>query len=329
MALVAVLAVLLPGAGHPCPIMPMTTWELTQQAEHIVLGRVVRSWRAKPTPWDVASPLETEDARILRERLRDLAPRDRVELEVREAWKGAPARTFTIVSDENWDDLLHAQERHGKDHTLLVFLSPEDDGWHTTGYESERVLANEDVAAWRERVKEALALQALASVHEQALVDWNVLAVSNLATRLDGLTSLFDQYPLWYSDRDHPLEIPHPHPLHSAAQRRIADSFIAHPGPPSMVWLMLLALDGQGHPDVDRVAAGLIDQQLANGGDDFLELQGAQDAMDLLSARLGASSPGTDRCRHHQLEAMHLATLTACVRARWDHLRAMLPEPRP
>ncbi|NPC84436.1 hypothetical protein HPC49_40270 [Pyxidicoccus fallax] len=311
--------------------MPLPTWNLTEQAERIVVGRVVRQWRVESTPWDGAPPSETENDRIIREALRELSSRERVDIEVLEVWKGAPAKTLTVIADPYWNLLGGALERYGKDHRLLLFLESSDEDWRTTGYLSDRRLEKTDVPAWRERVMSAVALQAFPPVNEAALVDWNALALLHPATRWDALDALYSSVLKGYRS-DPRFRAPRPNPLSPVAQRRFAESFLADPGPPRSVSGMLLALDGYAHPEVDRVAARLIEEALryeGEGKDAFYILWEAQDAMDLMVSRLGASGPGTERCVTGDKAREATPALTHCVHARWRQLRALLPKPSP
>ncbi|WP_205525435.1 hypothetical protein [Pyxidicoccus trucidator] len=325
MALVAVLAVLMPGEGHPCPQIPDTVWGLTQRAERIVLGRVVRTWRVASIPEDFAPPLETEDARLLREAIRDTASRDRVEVEVLEVWKGAPAKTFTVVSMEYWDELRDSLARAGRDHRMLLFLSPLGDVWETTDVWSEVLMAGEDVAVLRDLVKEALRLQAHPPVNEGARLDWSVLATLTPATRSEGLNAIFAGEPLWDRDWSAPIQVPNPHPLNPVAQRRIATSFVARPGSSSLSQL-LLALHGHPDVEVDRLSIQRLEEELVLADLDINEylLLEAQDSIDLLSARLRLGGAGTERCRMDARQELEdLAAIAHCVRARWERIRAL------
>ncbi len=325
-ALVAVLAVLLPGTGQPCRMVPDTTWGLTDRAERIVLGRVVRTWRVESIPEDFAPPSETEEDRLLREVIRSVASRDRVEVEVLEVWKGGPARTLTVVSDKHWDTLRDVLEREGRDHTLLLFLSPTGDDWRTTEVWSEKLLAPAHVAAWRDLVKEALALQAHPPVKEGALRDWNVLAALNPGTRKEGLEALFANVPLWDRDWSASFPVPKAHPLDSIAQRRIAGDFVAHPDLPTLP-LLLLALHGHADTAVDRLSIQLIDEALARSDSDAVTLLEVQDAIDVLGHRLGMGGAETERC-HMAIpgDEEDMPANTRCVRARWEHLRSLHAE---
>ncbi|MFP2929235.1 hypothetical protein ACLESO_29335 [Pyxidicoccus sp. 3LG] len=322
----AVMAVVMPGAGHTCPEWPKTTWELAGDADLIVVGRIVRTWEVDSLPADIVPPSETEYERVMREALRDIAPRDRVDLEVREVWKGAPLEKLTLASDLGRDDLVRVSQAGGQGDVWLLFLDRYDDAlWRVTGIASYHRLEDGAVTAWRERVKRALELQAHPPVHDKARQDWNALALLHPATRWDGFLDLFDEARLWSRDDDETFVAPQPSPLGPVAQRRIAASFIEHPGEPSFLPAMLLVLAGHPSPEVDRIAIRLLEKRLA-GGHRAFPISWTQDAMDLLSVRLGVSGPGTERCSQNGLRDEEAAAIVPCVRARWERIRALHQE---
>lgn len=324
MAVVALLGVLIPGAGLACIEQPMTTWDLVREADLIVLGRVVRAWRLDSIPEDVVPPSETEEQRQTREMYQFLTLRDRVEFEVREVWKGASAKSLTVISDRNRDDLSDTKPGNAAEGTWqLLVLNQVDGGWRVTGLWSDRRIEEGEVPAWRERVKEALQ----SPVHEKARRDWNVLGILHPATRWDALSDLLEDLRPWSKDADVPLVAPAAPLVDAVARRRIASSFISRPDRAEHLSEMLLLLAGHADPEVDRIASTLMEKRLAAGVRVF-PLSFTQDALDLLSVRLGADGPGTERCAMGGLEDEEAATILPCVRARWERIRALHAQQR-
>ncbi|MFP2912211.1 hypothetical protein ACLESD_45760 [Pyxidicoccus sp. 3LFB2] len=323
-ALVAVLGVLMPGEARPCVFVRDTTWGLTGKAERIVLGRVVRTWSAASLPEDdFAPPSGTADTPSLPGSGREAAVPERVDVEVLEVWKGAPAERLTVVTTQYWDELGDVLERAGSDHRLLLFLSLREEAWQTTDAFSHELLAPEDVATWREMVTEAVALQAHPPVKAEARLDWNVLATVSPSTRTEALEDIFPDWSIWDRDWSAPIRLPTPHPLSPAAQQRIATHFVSRPRTP-FLWQLLLALHGHADAEVDRLAIRQLEEELAREDIHKGLLLETQDAIDLLSFRLGVSGAGTERCRLQvDTDTEALAAAARCVRARWERIRAL------
>lgn len=152
-----------------------------------------------------------------------------------------------------------------------------------------------------------------------------MLAALTPATRSEGLNAIFADGPFWERDWSAPVQAPNPHPLNPVAQRRIAASFVARPGSSSLSQL-LLALHGHPDAEVDRLSIQRLEEELVRVDLDINEylLLEAQDSIDLLSARLGVSGAGTERCRRdapHEVE--DLEAIARCVRTRWERIRAL------
>ncbi|QSQ20592.1 hypothetical protein JY651_35945 [Pyxidicoccus parkwayensis] len=325
-AAIAILAVLVPGAGRACP-SPPTTWNLVRDTQLIVLGRVVESWDVGPIPEDTVPPFETEDERLQRELIRELTPRQRARLEVREVWKGAAEKSLIVASNPTVDTLTSITDHGPEDSWHLLFLYKVDGVWQVFDAEADKRLEEHDVAAWRERVKEARTLQARDSGDAQARREWNALGLLHRATRGDALEEVHDRNMPWRESHEEPLSAPGTPLVSRVTQRRIASSVIADPYVQHSVWTsglpgLLLLLNGYADPDLDRIAASLVDPRL--GDIRHYPLSATQDALDLLSVRFGVGGePGTERCDLGELRDEEAEPIVPCVRARWERIRAL------
>lgn len=317
---VAVLTLLLPAQGRASPIEPMTLWDVTEKAQLIILARVVRHYEVEPIQLPPL-PGETAEAHLLRRKRASRFPPHRAELEVLETWKGSPGgERLAVLYYEGLFCPAPAELPVGE--TMAVFLTEQEGAWDVVGLSYGSLpVTKESAKVIRARVEEARELQARPPVHARSRLEWNVRAASHGTTRWDGLYPLFAD-ALKPDGRNVTRVPPCPHPLTREAQEHIAASFISDPGSRWSLPLVLMALEGHPSTAVDFAASVLLEALLEEpyGQDE------AQDALDLLQVRFGVTGPGTARCRVVSGEDEDRERLSACVRARWERIRALWTE---
>ena len=255
------LALLPPDVSDACLMTPpKTLWKLAT-AETIVLARVT----------SVAEGGMDAD------------------LQVVERWKGTPGETV-LVREPPTHIICGIPPTFSPGETVVAFLlGPFEGTWRGYDFGVFPVKTADDIAAFRARLKEALAAQA--SPLEEPPREWSLLAASHPATRWHGLYHLFGPYHVSFPGFLPAPRLPLPRQplLTKEEQRRIAAGFVASPGNPRDLGLVLLAL--QDHPDraVDRAAVASMDAWLAEAPDSEALLMPA--TVEVLTSRLGIRVP--------------------------------------
>ncbi|WP_164003047.1 hypothetical protein [Pyxidicoccus caerfyrddinensis] len=254
-------ALLPPDVSEAClTTPPKTLWKLAS-AETIVLARV---------------PSDSEDRRV-------------VDLQVVERWKGTPGDTLRVRQPPiDFGCAIPPSFPPGE--TVVAFLmGPVQDIWWGHDFGVFPVKTEDDIAAFRARLKEAIAAQA--SPLEAPPREWSLLAASQPATRWHGLYHLFGPYNVRFPESLPAPRLPLPKQplLTKEEQRRIAASFVASPGNPKELGLVLMALQGYPDPAVDRAAVASMDAWLSTAPDSEAVLMPV--TLKVLASRLGISVP--------------------------------------
>jgi hypothetical protein len=223
--LLAVL--LLTGTGgrvEAFPLRGVAMWELVEGSKRIVVARVV----------NVSAEL---DGRVP------------VELAVEESWKGDHEERLTVYTSHATSWLCPGIYQAGR--RVLAFLRLDDDGyWVTTagGFGSLHPQAG-DFDVYRDRVEEAIALQARGNVSPDELDAWRLRTAERRATRWHGL------YPLWRGSWNH-----------SKSERRaelgrrvaMAHAFVAEPAADITLQMTLAYVDDLRIPSFDAAVVAEI-----------------------------------------------------------------------
>lgn len=237
------LAVLMSSGAHAYPIPPVPLWSLVEQAETIVVAKVVK----------VAEP---------RGRGEDDEPGPALSvatLRVLETWKGPAAGEIEVKFPAGL--ICPAPPRYFEGEDVVAFLGGEDQGWGTTvglSYGTLYPEGREELSDLREMVRRAIALQARRSVHEVDRIDWLVEAAIRPGTRWHGLYELEpagDELRSFYD-----LDRPRKGVWLSPAQReKIAHAFASRPWTDSTLPIVLRLLARHADPKVDEAAASAIE----------------------------------------------------------------------
>src|SRR5262245_8321475 len=181
-ALLGALACLIArGPVHAYPISPVPLWEVTEEADLIVLG-VVSEVRGSPDAGEQSLRGAPSASRMG-------GPGSLARIEVREVWKGNAGSRIEVSFDSNL--ICPAPPRYEAGKVVAAFLTREGDRLHTVGLSYGTLYpATQEVGDFRDRVKEAVGLQKAGVVDPRERVAWHVRAAARPATRWHGLYGL-------------------------------------------------------------------------------------------------------------------------------------------
>jgi hypothetical protein len=279
------------------PISPVTLWDLTREADLVVLADVTDITNTEvpaATPMrDTPSSSRTFGAGAI------------AHLHVREVWKGETGNssgTIEVAFEPNL--ICPAPPRYVAGKTTVAFLAKPEAGkadggaadvapagvpWHTVAlsYGTHYPAAGE-IADYRDRVREARDLLARRSVPEADRLDWLVRAASRRATRWDGLYELMPQGDSLHSYYDQTLDARVGKARLTPAQyQTLAVGFVAQPSIDRTLPMFLALFNGRPHHALDRAAMGAVERILLSDRAPWW----IGEAMTLLLRRLGDPAP--------------------------------------
>jgi hypothetical protein len=260
------------------PISPVTLWDLTREAELILVAKVqgTHAGRVEIETFKQALPFVTQGNPGAE------ASEEFARLEVLEVWKGSAGHLVDVETHSGM--VCPAPGRFIVGERVLVFLSGDEAGrWQVAGLSYGTLYpADDELAAYREQVARALALPREKGESDSQRIAWNVVAASHRATRWQGLYALSKQ-----SDRMHAFYDHRSHdPATSLSQeqlRTIAEGFIAEPSADRTVPMVVNLLLGYRDARLDRALVGAVDV-LLDGHDDVA----MHDAIEAMIRRAGA-----------------------------------------
>lgn len=270
-----------PLRAHAYPISPQTLWDLTGNADLIVVAKVEALHAEVSAPTSFAEAARWKPSPVEDPGFDGMAPLAR--LRVVETLKGHPANTLDVVTEGGM--MCPAPGRFLVGRTVLVFLSGYSGRWHVSGLSYGTLYPDPDeLPAFRERVAAALAAQASPQADAHKL-DWLVHTAALRATRWHGAYELangLDPTHAYY-DRVRNGGVAK---LTSKQRAIIARGFINDPSADSTTAMVAALLKDHADPRLDRALVGAVDALL--DGDDSLAAHGAMSAV---IARAGAD-PG-------------------------------------
>lgn len=249
------------GSAEAYPISPLTLWELVQQSDLIVLARTDEVTRPA-----TEAPAEGERTPVLRPHVARLG--------VVEVWKGAAPAEIRV---EFWGDFIcPAPARYEEGAMVLAFLQrpdreegtggasppgPDDGGaWQTVGLSYGTLYPEPgEIPVFRERVDEAVELQADGPVPELLRRDWLLRTAARRATRWHGLYELAASGDEIHSFYDRSASRAHEARSHLPELEVVLEGFLAEPSADVTLPMTLRYLRGLPSPELDRTVLGLIE----------------------------------------------------------------------
>lgn len=261
------------------PISPVPLWELTEEAGLIVLGEVT----------EVRDSMDAgeQTLRGAPSSTRRGGPGAVARIEVREVWKGQAGEQVEVSFDPQY--VCPAPPRYVVGKVVAAFLSHEDDRWFTVGLSYGTLYpAEEEAADFRDRVREAVALQQSGVVDPGERVAWHVRAAARRATRWHGLYGLKpagDSMHYFYDAKTGARAAE----VHLSADEfdKIARGFVEEPSVDRTLPMILALFEGRPHHALDRAAISSIDALLVK---DTLPWW-IGEALEPLLRRLGDADP--------------------------------------
>lgn len=300
--------------AHAYPISPVTLWELTEQAELVVLARVVA--------------IESPQDRGERDFESDIA-----RLEVLEVWKGSTGGDVAVTFSRGM--ICPAPPRYLPGETVLAFLESGATRTRSLRKEVPAETLQELTAKWTNRwftvalsygtlypdaddlpflhdlVEDALALQARSPVAEGERRAWHVRAATRRATRWQGLYALVRESDEAHSSYDRK---PGRRTATTADERReVMRGFIVEPSDDHTLAMTLSFVGPQPEAEFDRVVLGQVERLLAEPQVPYW----LGDAMARVAERYGSRSGRRDLGLKDDWEAPH----TAALRLAWQRTR--------
>jgi hypothetical protein len=300
--------------AHAYPIPPVTLWELTEEADVVILARVIA--------------VESLPRRDLREWENDIA-----RLQVLEVWKGSIGDDVAVMFPG--DLMCPAPPRYVPGETVLAFLesgatrlgaldkdTPAErvreraakwaHRWFTVGLSYGTLYPSEDDRPFlRDLVEDALALQARSPLPEEEWRAWHVRAASRRVTRWQGLYAL-DRA----SYNVHSASGRKPGGLSSATadeRREVMRGFIVEPSADHTLTMALAFAGTQAEPEFDRAVLGQVERLLGEPKVPYW----LGDALVLTAERFGSRNGRRDLALKDDWEQPGAAAL----RAAWQRTR--------
>jgi hypothetical protein len=249
----------LSATGHAFPISPSTLWDLTADAELIVVARVGAS---RPS---AALPLTYKEAN--RDFSKKLFGEDFVQLEVLQTLVGPRLQRLEVANSTAITCPAPAELVSGR--KALVFLSQHGAEWSVVHLSYGALYPTDrELPVYLARVRAALALQRAHPTPAQ-LQEWAVATAEDPATRWDGLYLLaasFDDHA--YFDRGRHDA----HELTPTQRDRLAAAFIKSPTTDTTLGMSLALLRDVKNPALDAAFVGAFDTALAHEDNSLGEL---------------------------------------------------------
>lgn len=292
----------LPAVSHGFPLPQQTLWDLTEEADVIVLAHVDKTDRA---------PLAADGSPSRNSGIATLS--------VRQALKGAPAAVISVEYPEGM--ICPSPPHFYLNKQVLAFLDKHDQHYQSVAmWQGTLYLKPNELNDYRNAIQEAVALQAAQPVTLEAQVRWMVHTAARPATRWHGLYGLLPhQDESWlFPDRKGVRPSPKGTRLTPDQLKEIADSFVAHPATDHTLRMLLNVLKNYASTAVDQTAIGIVEGALAQDTQPLW----LREAIDLLRARLKDPKAKAAALRP-SWEDVPLATL----RQEWQSVRKRLHLP--
>jgi len=242
---------LMPRPAWSYPISPVPLWELTEEAELIVLGEV--------TEVNESTDAGERSLRNAPSSTRIGGPGSMARIAVREVWKGEAGAQVEVSFDPNY--ICPAPPRYVPGKTVAAFLTRDGDRWYTVGLSYGTLYpAAADVGDFRARIQEAVRLQRAGVEDPRERVAWHVRAAARPATRWHGLYGLrpsSDSLHYFYDGKVgvRAAEVE----LTAADFDTIARGFIERPSLDRTLPMILALFEGRPHHALDRAAIAAVE----------------------------------------------------------------------
>jgi len=210
-------------------------------------------------------------------------------LRVREVWKGEAPAAIRVAFDPNY--LCPAPPRYVAGKTVVAFLIDADEVWETVALSyGTHYPAPGETGDYRDRVREATALQSRSRLPDSERLDWLVRAASRRATRWDGLYELMPQGDSLHSSYDQEIDQrAGSAQLTETQYQKLAMAFVERPSVDRTLPMFLSLFEGRPHHALDRAAMAALEGVLLRDRPPWW----IGEAMDLLLRRLGDAAPET------------------------------------
>jgi len=268
----------IPQAGA-YPISPVPLWDLTREADMIVLADVLDVVPATG-PFPVSMLDAPSSSRI------DGAGSMAL-LRVRESWKGEVLAAVNVNFDSNM--MCPAAPRYAKGKVVAAFLGREEDHWSTVALSYGTLYpAAGEIEDFRARVKEAVELQARPELDPEDKTEWLVRAASRPSTRWHGLYELIPESDglHFYYDQKGGTRTGREH-LTPAQLTRIARGFVTQPSVDRTLPMILSLFQDLPYHAFDRAAIAVVEALLLRDTVPWW----FDDALEPLLKRLGDPDP--------------------------------------
>jgi hypothetical protein len=247
----ALTCLLVPRPAHSYPISPVPLWELTEEADLIVLGDVtgVEEWSDEEE-----SSMRDADSSSRRSSAEAIA-----HLTVREVWKGEAGAQVEVGFNPN--TICPAPARYVPGKLVAAFLSRGEDGWYTVGLSYGTLYpAAGEVGDLRDRVQEAVTLHQPGVVDPRDRVAWHVRAAARPATRWHGLYGLKASSDSLHYYYDSKIGVRAAEPQLTTIQfEAIARGFVERPSLDRTLPMILALFEERPHSALDRAAIAAVE----------------------------------------------------------------------
>lgn len=263
-------------AAGAYPISPVFLWQLTHEAELIVLAEV-ESVRLEGSGGDDLRDAPSSTA-IPSHRLGPSIAR----LRVRETWKGSPRDSVEVAYNSAY--ICPSPPSFDAGETVAAFLVREGSLWRVVALSyGVRHLAPDAIGATRARVREAVALQAGGRVTVARRVEWLTACCEHPATRHDALRELAPRVG-WFDRAYDRVEGRASYAARLTADQRLRllAAFLADPPDVHSLPLIVHALKEQPSEELDSQLVRTIEEALLDPDSRWA----LEDAMAAVAVRL-------------------------------------------
>lgn len=235
-----------PTASRAYPIPPQTLWDLTSEADVVVLAHVDKT--DPPPSGDPDSSFQ--NGRI-------------AYLSVQEAFKGKPEAALSVAYDEGIRCPLPPSYLQGEQ--VVAFLVKSKGHYQTVAMrQGTHYLKQNEINDYRSVIQEAVALQTTQPVAQDAKISWMVHAAARPATRWHGLYRLVPPSGVFGGAHEGPASaVAADIRLTPAQIKEIADGFIRYPVADDTLPMVLKLLEDYPSRAVDQTAMGIVEGELA------------------------------------------------------------------
>ncbi len=299
--LAAVLVVAAQAFAYPIP--PQTLWELSRNAEAIVVAHVDEV-KELPAP---------DDDEVW-------APSHQATLTVQASLKGSAKGVIEVPYHGNLACPAPPVYRAGE--TVVAFLSKDKDAWDTVALSYGTRYPGDATSLAHTSHVITMAAQLQRGGTAEPPTGWMLVAIAHPSTRWDGLFALQHESDELHSYYGHRAPSEAPSPITLAA---IESAFLERPSFDQTVPMMLRLLASRPSPAITTLAFDILESVLRVGSAPWW----ADEAMDLIEARLGASPPKPEKpgeplaAEVSRVNAMStFEEREAAGQARWEALKA-------